>query len=119
VVQRRADFAATWAGLDAASKIVRAPWHEMDLPDGMIRVVAKLGAIPCDTIAARPNLPFAAREKIRTALIRLSGEPEKHARVRDLFGVDEFRPWSSVGHEELRRAAVMAAESGLLEGTES
>lgn len=118
VVQRRADFAATWAGLDAAGKVVRAPWFDMDTREDAIRVVATLGAIPGDTIGVRPNLPFAAREKIRTALIRLSGDAQHHFRIRDLFGVDEFRPWSTLGYEELRRAAMMASESGLLEGNE-
>jgi phosphate/phosphite/phosphonate ABC transporter binding protein len=118
VIQRRADFAATWAGLDASGKVVRAPWAEMDMRDDTIRVIEKLGAIPCDTIAVRPNLPFAAREKIRNALIRLSGDAMHHFRIRDLFGVDEFRPWSTLGYEDLRRAAMMASESGLLDGTE-
>jgi phosphonate transport system substrate-binding protein len=118
VIQRRADFAATWAGLDASGKVIRAPWYEMDLAEDTIRVVDRLGAIPCDTIASRPNLPFPAREKIRVALIRLSGDAQHHFRIRDLFGVDEFRPWSTVGYEQLRKAAMMASESGLLEGAE-
>jgi phosphonate transport system substrate-binding protein len=118
VLQRRADFVATWAGVDAIGKLIRAPWLEMDLEDDSLRVLATLGTIPGDTIAARPNLPFPAREKIRTALIRLSGDARQHFRIRDLFGVDEFRPWSTVGYEELRRAAMMASESGLLEGSE-
>jgi phosphate/phosphite/phosphonate ABC transporter binding protein len=118
VIQRRADFAASWAGLDGAGRVVRAPWSEMDRKDEIVRVIEKFGAIPCDTIAVRPNLPFAAREKIRAALIRLSGDAQHHFRIRDLFGVDEFRPWSTLGYEELRRAAMMASESGLLEGRE-
>jgi phosphonate transport system substrate-binding protein len=118
VLQRRADFTATWAGLDASGKVVRAPWFEMDMAEDALRVVGELGTIPGDTIASRPNLPFSAREKIRTALIRLSGDARQHFRIRDLFGVDEFRPWSTLGYEALRRAAMMASESGLLEGTE-
>jgi phosphonate transport system substrate-binding protein len=118
VIQRRADFVATWGGLDASGKLVRAPWLEMNVEETSLHVVATLGTIPGDTIAARPNLPFPAREKIRAALIRLSGDARQHFRIRDLFGVDEFRPWSTLGYEELRRAAMMASESGLLEGTE-
>lgn len=118
VLQRRADFVATWAGLDASGKLVRAPWLEMDVLDDSLRVVATLGTIPGDTIAARPNLPAPAREKIQAALIRLSTDARQHFRIRDLFGVDEFRPWSTLGYEELRRAAMMASESGLLEGIE-
>jgi phosphonate transport system substrate-binding protein len=118
VIHCRADFAATWAGLDASGKVVRAPWDDMDRAYDTLRVFAVLGAIPSDTIAARPNLPFVVREKIRTALIRLAGDARHHFRIRDLFGVDEFRPWPTLGYEELRRAAMMASESGLLEGTE-
>jgi phosphonate transport system substrate-binding protein len=118
VIQRRADFVATWGGMDAAGTLLRAPWLEMNLEEDSLRIVATLGTIPGDTIAARPNLPFPAREKIRTALIRLSGDARQHFRIRDLFGVDEFRPWSTLGYEELRRATMMASESGLLEGTE-
>jgi phosphonate transport system substrate-binding protein len=118
VLQKRADFVATWGGLDAAGKVLRAPWNEMDLEEDALRVVATLGTIPGDTIAARQNLPFPAREKIRTALIRLSGDARQHSRIGHLFGVDEFRPWSTVGYEELRKATTKASESGLLEGTE-
>ncbi len=118
VVQRRADFVATWAGLDASGEVLRAPWIDMELHEGSVRVLTKLGVIPCDTIGARPGVPFAAREKIRTGLIRLSSDARQGVRIRDLFGVDEFRPWSTSGYEELRRAAMMASESGLLEGKE-
>jgi phosphonate transport system substrate-binding protein len=118
VLHCKADFAGTWAGLDANGKVVRSPWDEMDRADEALKVIAELGAIPSDTIAARPNLPFAAREKIRTALFRLSADARHHFRIRDLFGVDEFRPWSTLGYEELRRAAMMASETGLIDGKE-
>jgi len=117
VLQRHADFTATWAGLDASGNVVRSPWAEMDVKDAL-HAFAKLAVIPCDTIAARPALPFAAREKVRAALIRLSGDARHHFRIRDLFGVDEFRPWSTAGYEDLRRTAMVALEGGLLEGNE-
>jgi len=116
VLERRADFGGTWIGRDAANVIVRAPWQEM-VGGEAIRIVETFGAIPSDTIAARPTLPTAEIDKVRNALIALSTS-QPHL-VRDLFGIDEFRPWTNEGYDALRESTAQASKDGLLEATES
>ena len=115
VIDRRADFAGTWLGRDASGVIVRAPWQELAGGEA-IRIVETFGIIPSDTIAARTTLSVGDAEAIRQALIQTS-----HAHtylVRDLFGVDEFRPWTSAGYDVLQHCTAQASEEGLLEGEE-
>ncbi len=115
VINRRADFAATWLGRDASGVIVRAPWQE--LPGGeAIRIIETFGVIPSDTIAARPTLSVGDAEAVRLALIETS-RAQSHL-VRDLFGVDEFGPWTAAGYDVLHHSTAQASEEGLLEGEE-
>jgi hypothetical protein len=39
--------------------------------------------------------------------------------VRDLFGIDEFRPWSREGYDVLQDCTTQASKDGLLEGEET
>ena len=115
ILDRKADFAGTYLGRDAAGVIVRAPWQEMTGGEA-IRIIQTFGVIPSDTIAARPALPVGDAEKVRRALIQTS----KHLPdlVRDLFGVDEFRPWTEEGYDVLHTTTMKASDAGLLEGSE-
>jgi phosphonate transport system substrate-binding protein len=115
VLERRADFGGTWLGRDMSGTIVRAPWQEMP-GASTIRIVQTFGAIPCDTIAARPGLAIADAEKVRHALIDTAKElPDL---VRDIFGVDEFRPWTAEGYDVLQSTTMRASDDGLIEGDE-
>jgi phosphate/phosphite/phosphonate ABC transporter binding protein len=115
VLERRADFAGTWIGRDAAGVIVRAPWQEM-VGGEAIRIVETFGVIPSDTIAARPTLGQMETDKVRLALMSTS-KAHPHL-VRDLFGVDEFRPWTREGYDVLQEHTTQASQDGLLEGVE-
>lgn len=115
VLERKADFAGTWIGRDASGVIVRAPWQEMVGGEG-IRIIQTFGVIPGDTIAARPALALVEADKVRRALITTS---HTHPQlVRDLFGVDEFRPWTAEGYDVLQASTTQASKEGLLEGVE-
>jgi len=115
VLERRADFAGTWLGRDAEGVIVRAPWQEM-VGGEAIRIIQTFGVIPSDTIAARPALPLGKADKVRSGLIAASlAQPHL---VRELFGVDEFRPWAAEGYDVLHDSTAQASEEGLLEGEE-
>lgn len=115
VLERRADFGGTWLGRDAAGVIVRAPWQEM-IGEEAVRIVETFGVIPSDTIAARPALPVGQASAVRQALMATSKE-HPHL-VRDLFGVDEFRPWTAEGYDVLQSKTAQASQEGLLEGVE-
>jgi phosphate/phosphite/phosphonate ABC transporter binding protein len=115
VLERRADFAGTWIGRDAEGVIVRAPWQDM-IGGEAVRIVQTFGIIPSDTIAVRPSLAVSDAEKVRHALIATSKSlPDL---VRDLFGVDEFRPWAPTGYDVLHETTTQASKAGLLEGVE-
>ncbi len=115
VLERKADFAGTWIGRDAAGTIVRAPWQEM-VGGESLRIIQTFGVIPSDTIAARPALALGEADKVRRALITTS-RTHPHL-VRDLFGVDEFRPWTAEGYDVLQASTTQASKDGLLEGVE-
>ncbi len=115
VLERKADFAGTWVGRDAEGTLVRAPWQEM-VGGEQVRIVQTFGVIPSDTIAARPTLAVGEAEKVRQALIATSGS-HPHL-VRDLFGVDDFRPWAAEGYDVLHVTTTQASRDGLLEGVE-
>jgi phosphate/phosphite/phosphonate ABC transporter binding protein len=115
VLERKADFAGTWLGRDAAGVIVRAPWQEMVGAEA-VRIIETFGVIPSDTIAARPAIAASEVDKVRRALIATS-KSHPHL-VRDLFGVDEFRPWAAEGYDVLQDCTTQASEDGLLEGVE-
>jgi phosphate/phosphite/phosphonate ABC transporter binding protein len=118
VIEGRADFGATYAGLDGKGAIVRGPW--MDLPNGeeSIRVVAVFGAIPGDCIAARSDVAQTLREKLTGALVRMSHDKSNRLLLRDVFGIDEFRRFNAGSYGGLRDAATAAAKRGLLDGDE-
>jgi phosphonate transport system substrate-binding protein len=115
VIDRRADFAGTWVGRDTAGALVRAPWTEM-VGGGAIRIIQTFGVIPSDTIAARPGLIDGDADKVQKALMATS-KSHPHL-VRDIFGVDEFRPWTPVGYDILHESTSLASSQGLLEGDE-
>jgi len=115
VLDRRADFAATWVGRDAAGALVRAPWQ--DVAGGhAIRILQTFGVIPSDTIAARATLGLGEAEKVRKGLLA-AASTQPHL-VRELFGVDAFRPWAAEGYDVLHTTTARASEDGLLEGVE-
>jgi phosphate/phosphite/phosphonate ABC transporter binding protein len=115
VLERKADFAGTWIGRDESGVIVRAPWQDM-VGGEQVRILQTFGVIPSDTIAARPALPLFEGEKVRQALMTTSRTLPNL--VRDLFGVDEFKPWTADGYDVLHRSTTEASKEGLLEGIE-
>jgi phosphate/phosphite/phosphonate ABC transporter binding protein len=115
VLDKKADFAGTWVGRDASGTIVRAPWQDLAGAES-IRILQTFGVIPSDTIAARATLPLGEAERVRTALMSIAGTVPNL--VRDLFGVDEFRPWTAEGYDVLHQSTTQASKDGLLEGVE-
>lgn len=118
VVAGRADFGATYAGIDASGTVTRGPWMDVKGADDAIRVLLQFGAIPGDVVAARSELAQPIRDSLIRALISMSRAPEHRLLLSDTFGIDEFRRWVSAGYDALRRLAEDASKRGLLEATE-
>lgn len=115
VVGDKADFGGTYARLDRAGAAVRGAWTELPGAEGVIRVLATFGSIPSDVIAARSDLDPTVRDALRKALIDAAYDVRGAMLVRDLLGVDEFRPWKDEGYAELRASMIRAAAGGLFE----
>jgi ABC-type phosphate/phosphonate transport system substrate-binding protein len=115
VVGDKADVGATYARLDRAGAPVRGAWTDLPGAEGAVRVLATFGSIPSDVIAARADLDSTTRSVLRQAFIDSAYDVRGALLVRDLLGVDEFRPWEDSGYKTLRRAMLRAAADGLFE----
>ena len=102
VLEGRADVAATFVHLGDAGEVVRGPWDEIGVPADALRVLALLGEIPPDVIAARTSVPEALRDSIATAIIEMAKDPQLGAVVEALFGAREFARGAAEGHTALR-----------------
>lgn len=119
VLAGRADFGATYAGLDSSGQVTRGPWMTLAGTSDAIRVLVRFGAIAGDVVAARSALPAEKREMLALALLNLSLDAGHRELLRDVFGIDEFRRWVSAGYDELRRLTEDASNRGLLEADEN
>jgi phosphonate transport system substrate-binding protein len=117
VLDRRADFGATYGGLDDSSTLSRGAWAVAEV-QGKISVLATFVAIPPDVIAARSDLPAYVSESITHALTHAASEPALETLAKELFGATSFRRGTPEGYLEFCRATMRASEEGLLEGEE-
>jgi phosphate/phosphite/phosphonate ABC transporter binding protein len=119
VATRTADVGATFAGLDPKGKVVRGPWMDMPEHERTIRVLTTFQAIPGDVIAARTELPGPTRDRLTRALIAIAHDASLRLLLRDVFGADELRRWTTDdAYAQLREAVMDASSKGLLEGEE-
>jgi phosphate/phosphite/phosphonate ABC transporter binding protein len=117
VLDRAADFGATYAGLDATGALVRGPW--LDLPRAQeVRTLVTFPSIPGDVLAVRRGLAKGPRERLARALVLTARDPKDRALVRALFGRDDVQPWARRGYDEFRKLVALASKEGLLEGRE-
>ena len=118
VVDRTADFGATFAGLDDAGNVVRGAWLGLAETEKFVRALYTFSAIPGDVIAAHSTFSKAVQGRITAAFMALSQDPECRALLRELFAVDDCQPWWSSGYDRLRVATREASEKGILEANE-
>jgi phosphonate transport system substrate-binding protein len=118
VIERRADFGATFGGLDASGALVRGAWSASEAA-GDVAVLATFGAIPPDVIAARADLPTFVCESLTHAFTHSSKDAELQGILIRLFGAHaELRRGTPEGHLQFCQAMMRASEDGLLEGDE-
>ena len=102
VLEGRADVAATFVHLGESGYVVRGPWDEMGVPADRIRVLALLGEIPPDVIAARTSVPEPLRESLTAALLEMAQDAELGAVVAAVFGARDFERGTTEAHTALR-----------------
>jgi phosphate/phosphite/phosphonate ABC transporter binding protein len=119
VAAGRADFGATYAGIDENGEIARGAWLDVKGAGDDIRVLSMLGEIPGDVVAAHAGMPAAKQQRIAEALVAISRDGASRLLANDTFGVEAFRPFEDAGYAELRTLTEAASDIGLLDLDES
>jgi phosphate/phosphite/phosphonate ABC transporter binding protein len=112
LLEGSADVAATFVHLDEAGFVVRGPWDEMGIPPDRIRVLAVLGAVPPDVLAARVSVPEALRDKTARAIVSMADDPQLGEVISAVFGSRQFAAGSNVAYVQLREMLERANQSG-------
>jgi phosphate/phosphite/phosphonate ABC transporter binding protein len=87
--------------------------------DPTLRVLATLGGIPADVIAARVAMPEAARAEIARALVLAGEDPEMAKVARKVFGIESFCLGSTASYAGLFRSLSPGLAGGLLEAIDA
>lgn len=114
----RADFGATYANVDESGEM-HGPWLAVKGADDALRVLAVLGEIPGDVVAAHAGMDAGKRQRVLDAFLALSRDAKTRLLANDAFGVEEFRAFSPDGYAELKHLTEAASDAGLLEVDES
>src|SRR5207253_3046820 len=119
VISGRADFGATYADVDGTGEMIRGAWLDVNGASDAVRVLAMLGEIPGDVVAAHAKLDVAKKQRLTEALVGISRDGKTRLLANDAFGVEEFRPFADAGYVELRNLTEAASDVGLLDLEES
>lgn len=119
VLEQRADVAATFAHLDARGEVLRGAWTEIGVSVEAIRVVAVLGEIPLDLIAARATVPEEVRQKLGAALVEMAADAALGPIVEAVFGCRRLDRGTSASYEALRDLLARASDPKLGWASES
>jgi len=106
VLGGHADIVATHANLDPDGHIQSTGWHRIEEARGALRLLASVGVIPTDVIAARRDLDDDLTERIARALIESIEDESTRAVVQDALEIESFRAPEPSGDfgESLARA---------------
>jgi phosphate/phosphite/phosphonate ABC transporter binding protein len=113
VLEGRADVAATFAHLGERGEVVRGPWTEIGVRGEAVRIVATLGDIPLDLIAARTSVPEDIRQKLARALVEMSVDPDLAPAVEAVFGCRRLERGTSASYDALRNLLLRASDPKL------
>jgi phosphate/phosphite/phosphonate ABC transporter binding protein len=112
VLLGQADVAATFVHLGIEGRVERGPWDEMGVPGDRVRVLALLGEVPPDVIAARTSVPSDLRTAIASALLQMGADEDLGPVVSSVFGTRIFQRGASERYGELRELLERASRSG-------
>ena len=119
VLLGQADVAATFVHVGGDGSVVRGPWDEMAVPSERIRVLALLGAVPPDVIAARTSVPEPLRAAVARAILDMAASDEHGPLVAAVFGDRTFERGAGAGYAELRELLERASASGPFHRTDA
>jgi phosphate/phosphite/phosphonate ABC transporter binding protein len=111
VLAGQADIAATYANLDADGHVTSAGWRAHREARANLRILAVVGAIPADVIAARSTLDPDLQSRIAAVLQKGVEDPGSRAIIQEAFDVSGFRPAAT--DDRLRPALEKAIAAGL------
>jgi phosphate/phosphite/phosphonate ABC transporter binding protein len=109
----RVDVAATFARCDDQGRVVHGPWIEAGLPPDDVVLLALLGEVPPDLIAANRRLPQEMRDAIRDAMIDLSHDESMGPPLQAIFGGTRFVAGAPASYSAL--CSLLDRSSGTLE----
>lgn len=112
VLTGQADVAATFVHIDGTGNVTRGAWDEIGVPSDRVRVLAVLGAIPPDVLAARTSVPTALQASVGTAVAAMAKDAQLGQVVDAVFGTREFDRGSSAAYIALREMLERAVQSG-------
>jgi ABC-type phosphate/phosphonate transport system substrate-binding protein len=107
------DVAATYARRGEGEGEIDGPWAA--IPDVNVRVVALLGAIPSDVIAARRNLGPVEYELAAELFRKVGADASGRALLAKVFNGEELAEGVEAGHDALRLAYESALAGGLFD----
>ncbi|MEB2313041.1 MAG: PhnD/SsuA/transferrin family substrate-binding protein [Sorangiineae bacterium] len=108
VASGSADIGATHVGLEPlGGELASAPWIDLGMTPGSMRVLLLVGPIPGDLIVASPAVPVAERQRLTAALLGFRDDHDALALA--LFQATRFEPAPEDHLALLRRLARFAA----------
>ncbi len=119
LLEDRADVTATFAHFDgsgapdASTRPARGPWTELGVSPAALRILAVLGEIPLDLVAARASVPEEVRQTLALALVEMSVDAELVPTVDAVFGCQMLAQGASASYEALRDLLARASDPKL------
>lgn len=114
VAMGHADFGGTFASYGARGTVVRSAWRELPEVASRVRVLARVGTLPAEIIAARSDMPAALQTVLTQAFVAASRDPRNRSLLYQAFGADELKPWKAPGYDRLRTDTERAALAGVI-----
>ena len=112
-LEGRVDLAATFARCDDSGRVVHGPRVEAGVAPEDVVLLALLGEVPPDLIAACNRLPQELRDAIRTAMADISGDEAMAPSLRAIFGGTRFVAGAPASYSAL--CSLLDRSSGTLE----
>lgn len=113
VLEGRADVAATFAHLDGEGRVVHGPWIEVGVEPHQVRVIAVLGEVPLDVVAARMSVADDVRRALGRALVAMAQDPDECGTLEAVFGCRDFVEGASSGYAAMRELLDSAPETSV------
>jgi phosphate/phosphite/phosphonate ABC transporter binding protein len=112
-LEGRVDVAATFARCDEQGRVVHGPWAEAGVPAEDVVLLALLGEVPPDLIAARSHLPREVRDALLVAMVDISRDASMAPSLQAIFAGNRFVAGAPASYSTL--CSLLDQSSGTLE----